>query len=276
MRQTVRIARVGLHFYEEPPISGEKGSGTVFFSGCRLNCVYCQNYNISRRGHGVNVSGGELIKLMKYLVNEGAHNINFVTPSAWTKRLIPILKEAKNTVKVPFVWNCSGNESVEELRELKGLVDVYLPDFKYADDKLAKEYSGVDGYREAARAALKEMRAQQPDDVFEDGIMQRGVIVRHLVLPAAAKNTRLVLKDIAAVDSSLYVSLMGQYFPAGAATGHPTLGRRVSEEEYDDATEAFFDAGLYNGFAQSLDSATEDYVPDFDEAALRHLISSLK
>ncbi len=273
MEITYRIARMGLHYFEEPCISGERGSGTVFFSGCNLRCAFCQNFEISHGGKGMEVAEEKLIFGMKKLAAAGAHNINLVTPSNFTNQLIHTLKVAKSTLKVPVVWNSSGYETVENLKKLEGLVDIFLPDFKYSDDSLAWEYSHAKNYSNVARAAIAEMRRQQPYDVFDgDGMMKRGVIVRHLVLPGAIENTRGVIRDIAGIDKSLYVSVMGQYFPTPAVKDHPTLGRRLSQEEYDAATDAFFAAGLANGFSQELDSAIEDYVPSFDLVALREFL----
>ena len=270
---TYKIARMGLHYFEEPCISGERGSGTVFFSGCNLRCAFCQNFEISHGGKGLEVSEEQLIFGMKKLADMGAHNINLVTPSNFTNQLVHTLKVAKSTLKVPIVWNSSGYETDANLKKLEGLVDIYLPDFKYSDDSLAWEWSHAKNYREVARAAITEMRRQQPYDVFdEDGIMRRGVIVRHLVLPGATENTAGVMLDIAGIDKSMYVSVMGQYFPTPAVKEHPTLGRRLTSEEYDAATQAFFDAGLSNGFSQELDSAIEDYVPSFDLDALSEFL----
>ena len=269
-----KIARVGLHHFEEPCLSGERGSGTIFFSGCSLRCLFCQNYEISHGGKGLDVSEKQLVSLMLYLQDSGAHNINLVTPSNYTNLLKDTLKIAKPQLKVPIVWNSSGYETVQNLKKLEGLVDVYLPDFKYSDDDLAWEYSHAKGYRQVAFDAISEMRRQQPDDVFDDdGMMQKGVIVRHLVLPGALENTRGVLQDIAKIDKDTFVSLMGQYFPTPNVENHPILSRRISEEEYDEATQAFFDAGLQNGFSQELDSATEEYVPDFDLDALQEILN---
>lgn len=270
-----KIARVGLHHFEEPCLSGERGSGTIFFSGCNLRCLFCQNYEISHGGKGLDVSEKQLVSLMLYLQDSGAHNINLVTPSNYTSLLKDTLKIVKPQLKVPIVWNSSGYETVQNLKKLEGLVDVYLPDFKYSNDDLAWQYSHAKGYRKIAFDAISEMRRQQPDDVFDDdGMMQKGVIVRHLVLPCALENTKGVLQDISSIDDTMYVSLMGQYFPTPNVENHPILTRRISEEEYDEATQAFFDAGLQNGFSQELDSATEEYVPDFDLDALRLLINS--
>lgn len=272
-----KIARVGLHHFEEPCLSGEKGSGTIFFSGCNLRCLFCQNYEISHGGKGLEVSESELVDCMLYLQDIGAHNINLVTPSNYTNLLKTTLEKAKTMVKLPIVWNSSGYETVANLRKMQGLVDVYLPDFKYSDNALAWEYSHAKGYREVALAALEEMRRQQPKDVFDnDGMMQKGVIVRHLVLPGQIENTVDALRDIASVDKSFYVSLMGQYFPTDNVKDHPTLSRRLTQDEYDKAIDAFFASGLCNGFSQELDSATEEYVPDFDLASVRAILENYK
>lgn len=269
-----KIARVGLHHFEEPCLSGTRGSGTIFFSGCNLRCLFCQNFEISHGGKGLEISENQLIDCMLYLKDIGAHNINLVTPSNYTSALAKTLEVAKNMVNLPIVWNSSGYETVANLKKLDGLVDVYLPDFKYSDDSLAWEYSHAKGYENAAIEAIAEMRRQQPIDVFdEDDMMQKGVIVRHLVLPGAIENTRGVLQDIASIDKNMFVSLMGQYFPTTAVQNHPVLSRRITQEEYDEATDAFFDAGLTNGFSQELDSATEEYVPDFDLCALQSVLN---
>lgn len=268
-----KIARVGLHHFEEPCLSGERGSGTIFFSGCNLRCLFCQNFEISHGGKGLEVSEKQLVSLMLYLQDSGAHNINLVTPSNYTNLLKDTLKIAKPQLKIPIVWNSSGYETVQNLKKLDGLVDIYLPDFKYSDDDLAWQYSHAKGYRKVAFDAISEMRRQQPDDVFgDDGMMQKGVIVRHLVLPGALENTKGVLQDISSIDDTMYVSLMGQYFPTPNVENHPILSRRITEDEYDQATQAFFDAGLQNGFSQELDSATEEYVPDFDLDALQEIL----
>lgn len=269
-----KIARVGLHHFEEPCLSGERGSGTIFFSGCNLRCLFCQNFEISHGGKGLEVSEKQLVSLMLYLQDSGAHNINLVTPSNYTNLLKDTLKIAKSQLKIPIVWNSSGYETVQNLKKLDGLVDIYLPDFKYSDDDLAWQYSHAKGYRKVAFDAISEMRRQQPADLFDDdGMMQKGVIVRHLVLPGALENTKGVLQDISSIDDTMYVSLMGQYFPTPNVENHPILSRRITEDEYDQATQAFFDAGLQNGFSQELDSATEEYVPDFDLQALQEILN---
>ena len=272
-----KIARVGLHHFEEPCISGERGSGTIFFSGCNLRCRFCQNYEISHGGKGLEVSEEELISCMQYLQDIGAHNINLVTPANYVVRLVSTLERVKNTINIPIVWNSSGYETVANLKHLEGLVDIYLPDFKYADNALAWEYSHAKNYFEVASATIAEMRRQRPNDVFDgDGIIKEGVIVRHLILPSALDNTRGVLQELAHIDNTMYVSLMGQYFPTPAVEGDSMLGRRITEEEYDKAVDAFFEVGLKNGFCQELSSATEEYVPDFDLDEVQRILLKYK
>ena len=271
-----KIARVGLHHFEEPCLSGTRGSGTIFFSGCNLRCLFCQNYEISHGGKGLEITENQLIDCMLYLKDIGAHNINLVTPSNYSNALAHTLELAKPKVNLPIVWNSSGYETVANLKKLDELVDVYLPDFKYSDDNLAWEYSHAKGYEGVAVKAIAEMRRQQPKDVFdEDDMMQKGVIVRHLVLPEAIEKTRGVLKDIASIDKDIFVSLMGQYFPTPAVENHSVLSRRITQREYDEATDAFFDAGLSNGFSQDLDSATEEYSPDFDLSELTNILAKI-
>ncbi len=268
-----RVARAGLHFYEEPFISGERGSGTVFFTGCDLRCLFCQNYEISRGGKGVNLNGEELLSVFAALEAQGAENINLVTPSPWLKRLIPVLKEYKTRGKLPIVWNSSGCEDAADLRELEGCVDVWLPDFKYSDDDMARSYSGAENYFAKARAALAEMRRQTPHEEFDErGMMKKGVCVRHLMLPGGVKNAEGVMRAVADVDPDIYVSVMAQYFPTPNVAEHPLLSRRITKEEYEKAVDAFFAAGLKNGFSQDPESATEDYVPDFDPSEVLRMI----
>ena len=268
-----KIARVGLHHFEEPCLSGERGSGTIFFSGCNLRCRFCQNFEISHGGKGLEITEAQLLDCMQYLQDIGAHNVNLVTPSNYTNQLVHTLEIAKSTLNLPIIWNSSGYETGKNLQKLEGIVDIYLPDFKYGDDGLAWEYSHAKGYFEVASAAIREMKRQCPNDEFDgDGMMTRGVIVRHLVLPNALNSTKTVLKELASIDKNMLVSLMGQYFPTPAVEDDKTLGRRLTEEEYDEAVEAFFGAGLTNGFCQELDSATEEYVPNFDLSELKKIL----
>lgn len=239
------VARIALHFWEEPPLSGTRGSGAVFFSGCNLNCVYCQNYVISSSGRGETYSDGRLLDKLFELEREGAHNINLVTPSHYATRLAPLLEKFKASSSLPVVYNSGGYDSVEALKRLDGLVDIYLPDMKYGSDRTGEKYSGVGDYFSVASSALAEMRRQRPRDVFDkDGIMKQGMIVRHLVLPANVENSKSALDFVARLDRKLYVSLMGQYFPAGNAEKFPELKRAVRTSEYDRVREYFLTSDL--------------------------------
>ncbi len=268
------VARAGLHFYEEPPISGEKGSGTIFFGGCALKCVFCQNYEISRRAKGVNVSDEELVGLMLYLQGLGAHNINLVTPSHYVKCLAVTLEKAKPKLGIPIVYNTSAYETVEQLRLLDGLVDVYLPDFKYCDDALAERFSHAENYFKRAGAALNEMLRQRPECVFEGGLIKSGVIVRHLVLPGCAEDSKRVLDYLAGLDKDMYISLMSQYFPPRELP--PPLNRRLTKREYNGVAEYMLEKGFRNGWTQELSSATEEYVPNFDLGEVEKILEEIR
>lgn len=274
-----KIARVGIHEWEEPSISGTRGSGTIFFSGCTMKCAYCQNYEISHLGKGLEVDDNELVLLMMHLQDKGVHNINLVTPNLYTERLAMVLERAKlQGLEIPIVYNTSSYETVKSLKQLDGLVDIYLPDFKYAFDELGKKYSGVPNYFETAKNAIVEMRRQQSDDVFDgEFIMQRGVIVRHLVLPGQVENSKKVLDEIANIDRNLYISVMGQYFPTEQIKkmNFSELNKTVTEQEYEQVLNHFFELELENGFMQELDSAIEDYVPNFDLEILQNTIKNL-
>lgn len=265
-----------MHHYEEPVISGKKGSGTVFFSGCTLKCVFCQNYEISRGEKGIEISDGELVDLFFYLKEKGAHNINLVSPSLYVASIPNALKKAKEQgLDIPFVYNTSAYESVESLKKLDGLVDVYLPDYKYADDALAWRLSRAKNYDEIAYKAISEMKRQQPKNIIKGKLIKKGVIIRHLVLPGEEENTKEVFKRIASIGKDSVVSVMAQYFPVPAVKG-TSYDRRLSEEEYDDAIDAFFDAGLKSGYTQELGSATEEYVPDFDLDELQAVLDDCR
>lgn len=260
------VARSALHFWEEPSLSGTHGSGAVFFSGCNMNCVYCQNSAISATGKGVKISDEELLDKLLELEDKGAHNINLVTPSHFAFKLIPVLQKFKLTSRLPVIYNSGGYDSVETLKRLDGLIDVYLPDVKYGSNAIGKRYSGVDDYFDVAKDAVAEMRRQQPNDSFDsEGILQKGMIVRHLVLPSNIENSKLVLDFIAQLDKNLWVSLMGQYFPSGNAAAFPELNRTLRISEYDRVREYFFNVGLQNGFEQQPTNAQKEkgYVPEF-------------
>lgn len=261
------VARVAPHPWEEPPISGQRGSGTVFFAGCNLRCVYCQNRDISRGESDIKLSSKALEEKILALQDSGVHNINLVTPSHYTEQLIPLLKRIKPLITVPVVWNSSGYESVSSLRKLEGLVDVYLPDVKYYSEELSAAYSSAPDYFEVAALALGEMLRQQPQaEIGENGLMKRGVIVRHLLLPSCRKdsiNLLRALKERFGSDAFL-LSLMRQYTPDFAMdTPFQNLHRRVTSFEYQSVLEVAEELG-FGGFSQDSDSATAAFTPDFE------------
>lgn len=246
--------------WEEPPISGEKGSGAVFFSGCTMKCIYCQNYEISADNKGVEIEPITLAREYKRLEEAGVHNISLISA---TQFLPEILRSFEIYMpKVPIVYNCGGYERVETLKALEGIVDIYLPDFKYSDNALGEEYSGVKNYRETAEKALEEMLRQTGKLTLDsDGIAQKGVLVRHLVLPNHTRNSIGVL-DILKENfgDDINVSLMGQYIPHGKAVNHPKLNRKITKREYQKVLDHLIDLEL-DGFAQELQSADESFIP---------------
>lgn len=257
----LRVARAMLHHWEEPPISGRNGAGTVFFSGCTLGCVYCQNGDISAGGFGKDISAARLREIFEELIAQGAHNIELVTPTHFLPWILPALTPR---LPVPVVYNCGGYERVETLRALEGLVDVYLPDLKYADGALAAELSGAADYFPVACEAIREMFRQVGPYVLEDGLLTRGVVIRHLVLPGYLDNTRRVLDWIAETfaPGDVLVSLMSQYTPTANMTGR--LARRVTAAEYRAAADYMRNCGITDGFVQERTSAEEAYTPAFD------------
>ena len=259
----LRVSRAALHFWEEPCISGTAGSGTVFFSGCNLRCVYCQNCDISSGGVGREMNDDAVIRVFDRLVEQGAHNINLVTPTHFVHRLASLLE--KYNSPVPVVYNCGGYESVETLRRLEGLVDIYLPDFKYADNTLASAFSNAPDYFERACEAIAEMNRQVGTLTLDDsGVAVRGLIVRHLVLPGAVSNTKSVLRWIKEnLPEGTAVSLMSQYTPCGKAVDMPPLDRKISKYEYDIAVNEMLKLGFDDGYIQSRRSARKDFIPDF-------------
>ncbi|MBD9224281.1 MAG: 4Fe-4S cluster-binding domain-containing protein [Clostridiales bacterium] len=257
----LRVARAMLHHWEEPPISGQNGAGTVFFSGCTLGCVYCQNGDISAGGFGKDISTARLREIFEELIAQGAHNIELVTPTHFLPWILPALTPR---LPVPVVYNCGGYERVETLRALEGLVDVYLPDLKYADGALAAELSGAADYFPVACEAIREMFRQVGPYVLEDGLLTRGVVIRHLVLPGYLDNTRRVLDWIAETfaPGDVLVSLMSQYTPTANMTGR--LARRITAAEYRAAADYMRNCGITDGFVQERTSAEEAYTPAFD------------
>lgn len=257
------VARVAPHFGEEPCISGTKGSGTVFFSGCTLKCVYCQNYEISDGHKGRAVTPKELADCYKRLEEQGVHNINLVTADHYVTAVAESLDIYKPSV--PVVYNCSGYTSPKTLSILDGLVDIYLPDFKYSDDALAIKYSSAPNYVNTATAAIKEMIFQVGTPVIdEDGMMKKGVIVRHLILPSHTKNSLGVLDIIKrSYDKQVLVSLMCQYVPVNKAHDFPKINRTITRREYEKVKSELYVLGL-DGFTQDLTSASTDFIPDWD------------
>jgi putative pyruvate formate lyase activating enzyme len=262
-----KVALVSAHFWEEPPISGIKGSGTVFFSHCNLRCVFCQNYEISENGFGTEISIKRLAEIFIEQQNRGLHNINLVSPTHFISQIATALRLAKNSgLNIPIVYNSNGYETMEGLRQLDGLIDIYLPDFKYWEEALAREYSAAPNYFTIASQAILEMRRQVPQDVFDaNGMMQKGLIVRHLVLPSHYRDSFRILDWIRyALGADTYVSLLSQYTPMHRANTIKALSRRLTTFEYQKVTEYFFNIGLKNGFMQKKSSATSDYTPIFN------------
>jgi putative pyruvate formate lyase activating enzyme len=264
-RQPV-IARAGLHFWEEPVISGEKGSGTVFFSSCNLHCVFCQNYDISTMRQGKQVTVERLKEIYKELISQGAHNINLVTPGHYSDA---ILESLSDPLPVPVVYNTNGYDSVETLRKFEGKVQIYLPDLKYMDNALAARYSGAKDYVERATAAIREMfRQTGPFEFDDDGMLRKGVVIRHLILPGCVENSQKVIRFVEenfAPDEVIF-SLMRQYIPCGRVsdTDFPELNRKVTQEEYDIVEDTLFNSAIEAGFVQDDDSASKEFIPDFD------------
>lgn len=265
-KDTVKVALYSTHNFEEPCISGKKGSGTVFFSNCNMNCVFCQNYEISQKGKGKEISIEELADIFIKQQEKDVENINLVTPTSYVPQIIEAIKIARgNGLKLPIVYNTNGYEKVETLKMLDGFVDIYLPDFKYSDNELGKRLSKVNNYFEIATEALKEMYRQTGKAVFNDeGIMQRGMIIRHLVLPNHILNSRRVLKWINENMHDVYVSVMAQYFPTYKAKEIDDISRKLTKEEYEQIENYLYRLDLENGYIQELGEHEEEYVPNWE------------
>ena len=258
------VARAGLHMWEEPCISGTRGSGTVFFSGCNLHCVFCQNYKISCEGFGKEITIPHLQKIYHDLIAQGAHNINLVTTTHFTQAIIESLKEK---LSVPVVYNTSGFETIDTLRKLQGKVQIYLPDFKYSDNLAAIKYSNAPDYFRITAAAIKEMHRQTGDyRIDDDGILQSGVVIRHLILPGLVDNSKRVIDWVAETfkPGQVLFSLMHQYIPCGDAAKYPEINRTVSKAEYKEIEAHLFASNIEDGFVQDGDAASCDFIPDFD------------
>lgn len=262
-KDTVKVALYSTHNFEEPCISGKKGSGTVFFSNCNMNCVYCQNYEISQQGKGKEISIEELAEIFIEQQKNDVENINLVTPTSYVPQIIEAIKIARGKgLELPIVYNTNGYEKVETLQLLEGFVDIYLPDFKYSDNALAKKLSKVDNYFEVTTNALKEMYRQNGKTVFnEEGVMQKGMIIRHLVLPNHILNSRRVLRWINENMHDVYVSVMAQYFPTYRAKEFDDINRKLTRNEYEQIENYLYKLDLQNGYIQELGEHEEEYVP---------------
>ena len=271
------VYRVGKHDWEEPCISGTKGSGTIFFGGCNLRCRFCQNYQISRDGNGVLMDDNQLANLFLRVADSDVHNINLVTPQHYSDAIARALEKVKHKLSIPVVYNTNSYESVGALANLNGLIDVYLPDIKFFDSTLSANFCGSSNYFEVASKALLEMLRQQPITIFDnDGMVQKGVIVRHLVLPGHIEDSKFVLDFLANLNKDIYVSVMSQFFVAQRDDKYSELNRKLTQREYDNIIDYFFNVGLHNGFMQELASATKDYLPNFDTNQVESFLNGEK
>ena len=271
----VLVSRVAPHMWEEPCISGQKGSGTIFFAGCNLRCRFCQNYDITVEPHGVSVTIEQLADLFLHVQSLGVANINLVTASHFADKVALALKLAKPHLTIPVVYNTSSYEKVDTIRLFEGLVDVYLPDLKFCNQILANNFASAPNYFDVATKAIAEMRRQQPVDRFDNGYMTNGVIVRHLVLPGCVEDSKRILDWLANFDSTIHVSIMSQYFPARTDALYPQLNRKLFKHEYQSVCDYFANIGLTNGFTQDVSSATVDYLPDFTDDDVIAILSNM-
>ena len=263
----IKIALYSTHNFEEPCISGENGSGTVFFSNCNLNCIYCQNYEISQLGKGKEITIDKLAKIFLEQQEKGVENINLVTPTSYVLSILEAIKIAKSKgLNIPIVYNTNAYEKIETLKLLEGYIDIYLPDLKYAQNELGKKYSNVDDYFEISTKAIQEMIRQVGMPVLnEKGIMQKGVLIRHLVLPNNIENSKKVLKWIKEnLPKEIYISIMAQYFPTYKAKNVENLNRKLTNEEWEEIQAYIENLGFENGFIQELGDHEEEYVPKWE------------
>ena len=263
----IKIALYSIHNFEEPCISGEKGSGTIFFSNCNMNCVFCQNYEISQFGRGKEITIEELANVMIKQQERNVQNINLVTPTSYALHIVEAIKIArKKGLEIPIVYNTNGYESVETLKLLEGYVDIYLPDLKYYSNELSKKYSKVDNYFKIATKAIQEMDRQVGKPIFnEQGIIQKGLIIRHLILPNHIQNTKHILKWVKEnMPQETYISVMAQYFPTFKAKQEKLLNRKITKKEYQEIENYLYTLDIENGYIQELGEHEEEYVPKFD------------
>ena len=268
--EELKVARAALHYWEEPCISGESGSGAVFFSGCALHCVFCQNEEIANGTVGKVISGERLSEIFLELQEKGANNINLVTPGQFVPQIIVAVERARRQgMTLPIVYNTSSYENVESIRSLEGIVDIYLPDFKYMDTSLAGKYSHAPDYVETTKKAIAEMVRQTGEAEFfdgdEDGLMKRGTIVRHLILPGHTKDSKEVIRYLyETYGDTVYISMMNQFTPMPGLKNYPELARKVTPEEYDEVVDYAIELGVEHGFIQEGETAEESFIPDFD------------
>lgn len=266
----IKVARAALHFWEEPCISGEKGSGAVFFSGCPLHCVFCQNKSIAHGNAGKVVSTGRLAEIFLELQEQGANNINLVTAGHFAPQVAQALEAAKSQgLAIPIVYNTGSYEKAEVLRSLEGLVDIYLPDFKYMDAALGRKYSHVRDYPEVAKAAVAEMVRQTGPAVFAERggqtLMERGTIVRHLVLPGCVRDARAVIRYLYGIyGNTIFISILNQFTPRPWLADYPELNRKITQREYDAVVDYAIGLGVENGFIQEGETAEESFIPEFE------------
>lgn len=264
---SIRVARAALHFWEEPCISGENGSGTVFFCGCTLKCCYCQNFEISHQNIGKDISVNRLSEIFLELQDKGAHNINLVTPTQYLPMILDALDMVKHKLYIPIVYNCGGYEKADSIKRLKGYVDIYLPDLKYYNDDTAVKYSKADGYFGIASKAIEEMIKQVGEPVLDgSGIMKKGVIIRHMVLPGHRKESMDILKWLKDKfeEGSFMLSLMSQYIPAYKSSDYKEINRKITAFEYESVVDEAVRLGLTNGYMQGRKSAAGEYTPPFN------------
>lgn len=272
----ILVSRIGKHYWEEPCISGDKGSGAVFFGGCNLHCRFCQNYDISVKPHGIELTAERLADVMLYLQDSGAANVNLVTPAHFSDKIAAALTLVKSSLKIPVVYNTNSYEKVSALKRLEGLVDVYLPDLKFYSAEISFDMARAADYFEIAVKAIEEMYRQQPKNVYDgSGYVTRGVIIRHLVLPSYTEDSKRILDWISNYNKNACVSIMSQYFPAKLDDKFPQLNRRLYKREYKNVLEYFYNLGLSNGYSQDAESAIADYLPSFSDSDIKDILREI-
>lgn len=267
MDSNIKVARIAPHFFEEPPISGSNGSGAIFFAGCNLKCIFCQNYNISTNNFGKKISPSDLANKMLELQEQNVHNINLVTPTHFIPQIATAIKMAKKKgLRIPIVYNTSSYEKVESLKLLEGLIDIYLPDLKYYDDLYAIRYSKAPNYFNIAIDAIEEMYRQTgPVVIDDDGIMQKGIIVRHLMLPDKIEDSKKILKYLHLIyGDNIFISIMNQYTPLKQVENIEELNKTITDREYNELINYACDLGIKNAFIQDGKTCDDSFIPDFD------------